>query len=77
MFSWDQEEVGEGLRIVIIKNLFNAGDIQEDQQDTFFEELEDDLISECSKLGEITKITVSLESASIFQHVTLPIPTII
>ena len=60
MFSWNEEEIGEGLRIVIIKNLFNPNEISENEYDQFFEELEDDLMLECLKLGEISKLTVNL-----------------
>jgi hypothetical protein len=58
MFSWNEEELGEGLRIVIIKNIFSIQEIPEEEQDQFFEELEEDIMMECLKLGEVTKLTV-------------------
>lgn len=59
MFSWNEEELGEGLQIVIIKNMFNISEVPEEEQEAFFQDLEEDLQVECGKLGEIIKMTVT------------------
>lgn len=59
MFSWNEEELGEGLRIVIIKNVFDTTEISEEEYDEYFEELEEELMSEFLKIGEVTRMTVS------------------
>ena len=60
MFSWNEEDLGEGLHIVIIKNLFDISEVPDEHQEQFFEELEEDLMTECLKLGEVSKLTVNL-----------------
>ena len=60
MFSWNENEIGEGLQIVIIQNLFDPSEVPEDETETFFTELEQDIATECAKLGVVSKITVRL-----------------
>ncbi|ETN22172.1 hypothetical protein PPTG_02190 [Phytophthora nicotianae INRA-310] len=55
--SWNEGEVNEpaGLRIVVIKHMFTPAEIEDEAYET---ELQEDIHGECSKIGEVTKITL-------------------
>eukprot|EP00607_Mallomonas_marina_P010772 CAMPEP_0182422780 /NCGR_PEP_ID=MMETSP1167-20130531/8557_1 /TAXON_ID=2988 /ORGANISM="Mallomonas Sp, Strain CCMP3275" /LENGTH=372 /DNA_ID=CAMNT_0024601125 /DNA_START=102 /DNA_END=1220 /DNA_ORIENTATION=- len=57
--SWTEDDVGvckkQALRIVVLEGLFTPSDFN---QESFSDELEQDVASECSKCGEVEKITV-------------------
>ncbi|OWZ24576.1 hypothetical protein PHMEG_000320 [Phytophthora megakarya] len=55
--SWNEGEVNEpaGLRIVVIKHLFTSPEIEDEE---FEKELQEDIHGECSKIGEVSKITI-------------------
>jgi HIV Tat-specific factor 1 len=59
--AWNEDDdIGltsaKGLKIVVIENLFKPSDFSENKD--FERELEEDIASECSKCGEIKKITI-------------------
>ena len=52
MLSWNDDQKGEGLKIIIIKNIFGLEDPK--NYDNFFPELEEDLRLECEmKCGPV------------------------
>ncbi|KAE9337533.1 hypothetical protein PF008_g12485 [Phytophthora fragariae] len=55
--SWNEGEVSEpaGLRIVVIKHMFTPEEIEDEEYE---KELQDDIQDECSKIGEVSKITL-------------------
>ncbi|KAG7390695.1 HIV Tat-specific factor 1 [Phytophthora boehmeriae] len=55
--SWNEGEVSEpaGLRIVVIKHMFTPAEIEDE---TYEKELQEDIHAECSKIGEVSKITL-------------------
>ncbi|CAH0478605.1 unnamed protein product [Peronospora belbahrii] len=55
--SWNEGEINEpgGLRIVVIKHLFTPAEIEDE---TYEQELQEDIHDECSKIGEVSKITL-------------------
>ncbi|RLN87841.1 hypothetical protein BBJ28_00019659 [Nothophytophthora sp. Chile5] len=55
--SWNEGEVGEpaGLRIVVIKHMFTPDEITDEEYE---KELQEDIHGECSKIGEVSKITL-------------------
>uniref|UniRef100_A0AAV1UI01 RRM domain-containing protein n=1 Tax=Peronospora matthiolae TaxID=2874970 RepID=A0AAV1UI01_9STRA len=55
--SWNEGEVSEpaGLRIVVIKHMFTPAEIEDE---AFAKELQEDIHDECSKIGEVSKITL-------------------
>ncbi|RLN45564.1 hypothetical protein BBJ28_00003228 [Nothophytophthora sp. Chile5] len=55
--SWNEGEVGEpaGLRIVVIKHMFTPDEITDEEYER---ELQEDIHGECSKIGEVSKITL-------------------
>ncbi|GLE03006.1 hypothetical protein PINS_up011885 [Pythium insidiosum] len=55
--SWNEGDDGDraGLRIVVIKHLFTPEEIEDDAYEL---ELKQEIEEECSKMGEITKITL-------------------
>ncbi|TMW63484.1 hypothetical protein Poli38472_002425 [Pythium oligandrum] len=55
--SWNEGEDGDraGLRIVVIKHMFTPEEILDD---TYEEELRQDIEEECTKIGEVTKVTL-------------------
>jgi len=56
-FSWADEEAGEGLKIVVIKNMFTLEEAE--AEETFFEDLKRDILEECeAKLGPVHRITI-------------------
>jgi len=56
-FSWADENAGEGLKIVIIKNMFSREEAEGDE--TFFEDLKRDIVEECeTKLGPVHRVVV-------------------
>jgi len=55
--SWnDGVDDGRGLRIVILKNVFDPKEALSDPN--YYEDIRVDMLEECSKLGEIEKLTV-------------------
>ncbi|GBG29307.1 RNA-binding protein, putative [Hondaea fermentalgiana] len=58
--SWNEEGVEDrrGLRIVVLKNLFDPADKEVRDDPNFKRELEEDLLDECAKLGDVKKVTV-------------------
>jgi hypothetical protein len=62
--DWDEGEINgrltggrKGLRIIVLKRLFNPAQLPDDE-DAFFAQLEQDLRVECERHGEVEKITV-------------------
>lgn len=62
--DWDEGEINgrltggrKGLRIIVLKRLFNPSQLPEDE-DAFFAQLEQDLRVECERHGVVEKITV-------------------
>jgi HIV Tat-specific factor 1 len=56
-FNWNDEDEGEGLRIVVIRNMFTPEEII--ASPGFAAEMEEDVRAECEeKLGPVKKITV-------------------
>ncbi|KAG6620129.1 rna-binding protein [Phytophthora cinnamomi] len=55
--SWNEGEVSEpaGLRIVVIKHMFTPAEIEDEEYE---KELQEDIHDECSKIGEVSKITL-------------------
>uniref|UniRef100_H3HCJ4 RRM domain-containing protein n=1 Tax=Phytophthora ramorum TaxID=164328 RepID=H3HCJ4_PHYRM len=55
--SWNEGEVSEpaGLRIVVIKHMFTPAEIEDEEYE---KELQEDIHNECSKIGEVSKITL-------------------
>ncbi|KAG7384188.1 HIV Tat-specific factor 1 [Phytophthora pseudosyringae] len=55
--SWNEGEVNEpaGLRIVVIKHMFTPAEIKDE---AYEKELQEDIHDECSKIGEVSKITL-------------------
>ncbi|CAH0492849.1 unnamed protein product [Peronospora farinosa] len=55
--SWNEGEVSEpaGLRIVVIKHMFTPAEIEDE---AYEKELQEDIYGECSKIGEVSKITL-------------------
>ncbi|CEG36499.1 rna-binding protein [Plasmopara halstedii] len=55
--SWNEGEINEptGFRIVVIKHMFTPSEIEDE---SYEKELRDDIYDECSKLGEVSKITL-------------------
>ncbi|KAL3672135.1 hypothetical protein V7S43_002798 [Phytophthora oleae] len=55
--SWNEGEVSEpaGLRIVVIKHMFTPAEIEDE---AYEKELQEDIHDECSKIGEVSKITL-------------------
>ncbi|KAF4323158.1 hypothetical protein BBO99_00003416 [Phytophthora kernoviae] len=55
--SWNEGEVSEpaGLRIVVVKHMFTPSEIEDE---TYEKELQEDIHTECSKIGEISKTTL-------------------
>ncbi|POM74184.1 Splicing factor U2AF-associated protein 2 [Phytophthora palmivora] len=55
--SWNEGEVSEpaGLRIVVIKHMFTPAEIEDEKYE---KELQEDIQDECSKIGEVSKITL-------------------
>lgn len=55
--SWNEGEVNEpaGLRIVVIKHMFTPAEIEDE---AYEKELQEDIHDECSKIGDVTKITL-------------------
>ncbi|CAI5743594.1 unnamed protein product [Peronospora destructor] len=55
--SWNEGEVNEpaGLRIVVIKHMFTPAEIEDE---AYEKELQEDIYGECSKIGEMSKITL-------------------
>jgi len=57
LLSWGEEEEGEGLKIVIILNMFGPEDVE--TEENFEENLRQDIIEECeAKLGAVQRVTV-------------------
>ncbi len=57
LLSWNDEEEGEGLKIVIILNMFGPEDVE--AEENFEENLRQDIIEECeAKLGPVHRVTV-------------------
>ncbi|GJQ11646.1 hypothetical protein GpartN1_g3437.t1 [Galdieria partita] len=55
--SWnDGVDDGRGLRIVILKNVFDPKEAISDQN--YYNDIREDILEECTKLGEIEKLTV-------------------
>uniref|UniRef100_K3WEI1 RRM domain-containing protein n=1 Tax=Globisporangium ultimum (strain ATCC 200006 / CBS 805.95 / DAOM BR144) TaxID=431595 RepID=K3WEI1_GLOUD len=55
--SWNEGGDGDknGLRIVVIKHMFTPEEIEDEAYEN---ELRDDILAECLKIGEVTKITL-------------------
>ena len=55
--SWNEEGVEDdhGLKIVVIMGLFDPKDIEDD---AFLAELEHSLVTECTKFGQLAKVTI-------------------
>ncbi|TDH65593.1 hypothetical protein CCR75_004947 [Bremia lactucae] len=55
--SWNEGEVNEpaGYRIVVLKHMFTPAEIEDE---AFEKELQEDIHAECSKIGEVSKITL-------------------
>lgn len=55
--SWNEEGVEDshGLKIVVISGLFDPKDLEDA---VFLKELEESLVAECSKFGELAKVTI-------------------
>ncbi|KAJ0407894.1 hypothetical protein P43SY_009181 [Pythium insidiosum] len=55
--SWNEGDDGDraGLRIVVIKHMFTPDEIEDDAYEL---ELKQEIEEECSKMGEITKVTM-------------------
>lgn len=55
--GWQEDDQIEGLKIVIITNLFSKEDVEREQDnEEFWKALEQDLLSECTKIGPVAKI---------------------
>ena len=56
--SWNEVGVGDhgGLTVVVLKGMFTLEEMKEN--DALMNELEEDIVAECSKCGELKKITV-------------------
>lgn len=55
--SWNEGEIHEpsGFRIVVIKHMFTPLEVE---NEAYEKELRDDIYDECSKIGEVSKITL-------------------
>ncbi|TYZ63806.1 hypothetical protein PybrP1_007338 [[Pythium] brassicae (nom. inval.)] len=60
--SWNEGENDDrnGLRIVVIKHMFTPDEIEDEAYEN---ELRDDILAECLKLGEVAKITLFAKHA--------------
>lgn len=58
--SWNEEGVEDhkGLRIIVIKNLFDPYSDEVRLDPSFKRDLEDDLMEECANFGDVKKVTV-------------------
>lgn len=62
--TWNEDDdIGiskaKGLKIVVLEKLFHPDDANTNSNSiTFWNELEDDIASECSKFGELEKVTI-------------------
>ena len=58
LFSWNEEEATEGLRIVVLKNMFGVDDFTEETREEFFKLLEADIRQEVERIGEVKRLEV-------------------
>jgi len=56
--SWSDNNCGGGLKIVVLKNLFDPRDSDVQKDPNFKDEFALDIREECEKMGEIKKVTV-------------------
>ena len=69
--DWDDGEFNgrltggrKGLRIIVLKGLFNPSSWKPDQEDQILAELEEELRTECQQFGDVEKITVFSKNPS-------------
>ena len=57
MLSWNDDQKGEGLKIILIKNIFGLEN--QNNYENFFQELEEDLLLECEmRCGPVQRIKI-------------------